>query len=224
MEDLCYIIADLAMFMPEADLKGVDILKKWHDDPKSRVTELDEAVQRLTAYVEDRGDEMVDVEVYGPATEVGQREQKAQEQEEVQRSLGEQIGAPVRTVAQDNAFTMAHVVPEELVPEEEPSVSAPTLSGAAHAASYLKVTHLTDTLVRKGYLEDFQNGVYLQSDPLGTEIMGRRNKIAKHIKSKADAEEAVLALCREGKMELVNNGLFKIPHIEEDKIETLRPN
>jgi hypothetical protein len=47
--------------------------------------------------------------------------------------------------------------------------------------------------------------------------MGRRNKIAKHIKSKADAEEAMLVLCREGKMELVNNGLFRIPYFEEDK-------
>jgi hypothetical protein len=43
-----------------------------------------------------------------------------------------------------------------------------------------------------GYLQDFQNGVYLLSDPSGTELMGRRNKVAKHIKSKADAEEAML--------------------------------
>jgi hypothetical protein len=34
--------------------------------------------------------------------------------------------------------------------------------------------------------------VYLLSDPLGTELMGRRNKVAKHIKSKVDAEEAML--------------------------------
>jgi hypothetical protein len=67
------------------------------------------------------------------------------------------------------------------------------------------------------YLQDFQNGVYLLSDPLGTELMGRRNKVAKHIKSKADAEEAMLILCREGRMEFLNNGLFRIPHFEEDK-------
>jgi hypothetical protein len=59
--------------------------------------------------------------------------------------------------------------------------------------------------------------VYLLSDPLGTELMGRRNKVAKHIKSKADAEEAMLILCREGKMEFSNNGLFRIPYFEEDE-------
>jgi hypothetical protein len=54
-----------------------------------------------------------------------------------------------------------------------------------------------------GYLEDLQKGVFLLTDPLSTEHMGRRNRIAKHIKSKADAKEAMLVLCREGKMDLV---------------------
>jgi hypothetical protein len=40
---------------------------------------------------------------------------------------------------------------------------------------------------------------------------------AKHIKSKADAKKAMLILCREGKMEFLNNGLFRIPHFEEDE-------
>jgi hypothetical protein len=44
--------------------------------------------------------------------------------------------------------------------------------------------------------------------------MGRRNRIAKHIKSKADAEEAMLVLCREGNMDLVVEGLFRVPHFE----------
>ena len=220
MEDLCYFVGDLAMFVPEADLEGVDIVKKWHDDTKSRVTDLDEATARLSQYVLDRGNEQVDVDIYGPATNSGKQEQEAlvQEQdtqvqgrEEARRGAG---GTQVRTVAQESAFTMAFVEP---VAEEEQSVSAATLSGAAQAASHPNVAHFTDTLVRMGYLQDFQNGVYLLSDPLGTELMGRRNKVAKHIKSKADAEEAMLVLCREGKMELLNNGLFRIPHFEEDK-------
>jgi hypothetical protein len=33
--DLCYTVGEMAMFMPKADLLGVDIAKKWHDDPKS---------------------------------------------------------------------------------------------------------------------------------------------------------------------------------------------
>jgi hypothetical protein len=105
----------------------------------------------------------------------------------------------------------------EPVAEEEQSVSAAMLSGAAQAAAHLNVAHFTDTLVRMGYLQDFQNGVYLLSDRFGTELMGRRNKVAKHIKSKADAEKAMLVLCREGKMEFLNNGLFRIPHFEEDE-------
>jgi hypothetical protein len=92
-------------------------------------------------------------------------------------------------VRPDSAFGMAHVVVEHPVSGEESSVSVPTLSGAAQAASHSNVKHLTDTLVRMGYLEDLQKGVVLLSDPLGTEHMGRRNRIAKHIKSKADAEE-----------------------------------
>jgi hypothetical protein len=47
--------------------------------------------------------------------------------------------------------------------------------------------------------------------------MGRRNRIAKHIKSKADGEEAMLFLCREGKMDLVVEGLFRVPHFEVDE-------
>jgi hypothetical protein len=101
---------------------------------------------------------------------------------------------------------MAHVEP---VAEEEQSVSAAMLSGAAQAASHPNVAHFTDMLVRMGYLQDFQNGVYLLSDPLGIELTGQRNK--------ANAEEAMLVSCREGKMEFLNNGLFRIPHFEEDE-------
>jgi hypothetical protein len=57
LEDLCYNVGDMAMFMPEADLQGIDIMKRWHDDPKSRVTDPKEAAERLLAYVDSRGDE-----------------------------------------------------------------------------------------------------------------------------------------------------------------------
>jgi hypothetical protein len=100
---------------------------------------------------------------------------------------------------------------------DEPSVSAPTLFGTAEAASHPNVKHLTDTLVQMGYLKDLHKGVFLLTDPLGIEHMRRRNCIAKHIKSKADAEEAMLVLCREGKLNLVVQGLFGIPHLEEDE-------
>jgi hypothetical protein len=45
-----------------------------------------------------------------------------------------------------------------------------------------------------GYLDNIQKGVFLLEDPLGTEIMGRRNKVAKQIKSKEEAEEGMLIL------------------------------
>jgi hypothetical protein len=54
LEDLCYSVGDLAMFVPETDLEGADIVKKWHDDTKSRVTDLDEATARLLQYILDR--------------------------------------------------------------------------------------------------------------------------------------------------------------------------
>jgi hypothetical protein len=76
LEDLCYNVGDMAMFMPEADLQGVDIVKKWHDDPKSRVTDPKEAAERLLAYVDSRGDEQPNVDVYGAATEAAAREQE----------------------------------------------------------------------------------------------------------------------------------------------------
>jgi hypothetical protein len=91
------------------------------------------------------------------------------------------------------------------------------LSGPEHAAAHPSVDHITDTLVRMGYLEDFKKGVLLLRDPLGDEAVGRRNKVAKHIKSRADTEEAMLVLCQEGEMELVGNNLFRVLHFEEDE-------
>jgi hypothetical protein len=115
LEDLCYNVGDMAMFMPEADLQGVDIVKRWHDDPKSRVTDPKEAAERLLAYVDSRGDEQPDVDVYGAATEAA-----AREQEEERRRQAERV--QVRAVEQGSAFDMAHM---ELAPVEEPSVRVP---------------------------------------------------------------------------------------------------
>jgi hypothetical protein len=77
LEDLCYFVGDLAMFVLEADLEGVDIVKKWHKDTKSRVTDLDETTARLAQYVIERGNEQVDVDVYRPATDYGKQEPEA---------------------------------------------------------------------------------------------------------------------------------------------------
>jgi hypothetical protein len=98
------------------------------------------------------------VNVYGPATDSKKQEQKAQVQEQGAQGQGQEAarrgagGTQVRTVAQESAFTMAHV---ELATEEEQSVSATTLSDAAQAASHPNVAHFTDMLVRMGYLQDF---------------------------------------------------------------------
>jgi hypothetical protein len=96
----------------------------------------------------------------------------------------------------------------------------PALSGAAQAASHPSVKHITDTLVRMGYLDDFRNGVYLLRDPLGDKIMGRRNKVAKHIKSRVDPKEAMLVLSREGKVDQILRGLFWVLHFEGEREPT----
>jgi hypothetical protein len=52
-------------------------------------------------------------------------------------------------------------------------VSIPALSGAAQAASNPSVKHITDTLVRMGYFDDLQNGVFLLRDPLSDVMVYR---------------------------------------------------
>jgi hypothetical protein len=116
-------------------------------------------------------------------------------------------------------FPKAYTVQEPPSEEERRgmSVSVPVLSGPEHAAAHPSVEHITDTLVRMGYLEDFKKGVFLLRAPLGDKAVRRRNKVAKHIKSRANAEKAMLVLCREGKMELVGNNLFRVLHFEENE-------
>jgi hypothetical protein len=95
-------------------------------------------------------------------------------------------------------FSTAYTVKEPPSEEEQRgmSVSVPALSGPEHAAAHPSVDHITDTLLRMGFLEYFGKGVFLLRDPLGDEVVGRRNKFAKHIKSRADAEEAILAYAK----------------------------
>jgi hypothetical protein len=214
-------VGDLNMFLPAAEVPDEDIVKTWQNDVTARLVDFDEAVQRLSDYVASREDHQPDVDVFGPASERAQaakaaeRSQEAKQKEEQAKKEARKTW--VHSVRPESAFDMAHKVLEPVASEEETSVSVSALSGAAQAAAHPNVKHLTDTLVRMGYLKDLQKGVFLLTDPLGTEHMGRRNQIAKHIKSKADAEEAMLVLCREGKMELVVQGLFRVPHFEEDE-------
>jgi hypothetical protein len=85
LEDLCYNVGNMSMFMPAADLRGVDIVKKWHDEP--RVTDQEEALDRLQAYVDSHGDYQPNVDVYGAATEAAERERE----EERRRQAAERI-------------------------------------------------------------------------------------------------------------------------------------
>jgi hypothetical protein len=222
LKELCYTVGDLNMFLPAAEVPDEDIVKTWQDDVTARLVDFDEAVQRLSDYAASREDHEPDVDVFGPASKRAQaakaaeRSQEAKQKEEQAKNL-EARKTRVRSMRQESAFDMAHEVLEHVASEEKTSVSVSALSGAAQAAAHPNVKHLTDTLVRMGYLEDLQKGVFLLSDPLGTEQMGRRNRIAKHIKSKADAKEAMLVLCRKGKMDLVVEGLFRIPHFEGEE-------
>jgi hypothetical protein len=117
-------------------------------------------------------------------------------------------------------FPAAYTVKEPNSEEERRgmSVSVPALSGPEQTAAHPSVDHITDTLVRMGYLEDFKTGVFSLRVPVGDEAVGQRNKeVAKPIKSRANAEEAMLVLCREGKLDLMGNNLFRVLHFEEDK-------
>jgi hypothetical protein len=68
-----------------------------------------------------------------------------------------------------------------------------------------------------GYLKDLGKDVFLLRDPLEDKAVGRRNKVAKHIKSRADAKEAMLVLCQEGQMELVGNNLFRVLNLRRTR-------
>jgi hypothetical protein len=149
----------------------------------------------------------------------------AQPQAEAQRAAATVIPTPAvrsvreRRVGFNSEFPTTYIVEEPPSEEERKgmSVSVPASSGPEYAAAHQSVDHITNTLVRMDYLEDFEKGVFLLRDPLGDEVVGRRNKVAKHIKSRADAKEAMLVLCREGKMELVGSNLFRVLHFEEDE-------
>jgi hypothetical protein len=199
LQDLVYNVGDMAMFMAAAEFGDVNLVKEWHSNTESRVHDLDKAVKRLDYYVMSRGDQEPahTVDVYGPASEAAVREQEARDAER-ERKMAERV--QLKTVRATSAFDIAHVQLKDPGSEEETDVSVPALTGAARAAAHPSVSHITETLLRMGYLEDLHEGVYLLSDPLGNEVMGRRNKVARHIKSKDDAEEAMMVLCWEGRL------------------------
>jgi hypothetical protein len=72
--------------------------------------------------------------------------------------------------------------------------------------------------VHNGQDGHLQKGVYLLRDPLKTEIIRRRNRVAKHIKSKEDAKETMLVLCQEGKVEYMTQGFVQGFGFEEDEV------
>jgi hypothetical protein len=221
LKELCYTVGDYNMFLVEDEVPDEDIAKTWQTDVTAMVLDFDEAVERPSDYVQSQEDQTPEIDIFGlaseraPAARSAERAQKAKQKEEkAKKGAG---GTKIRTVRPNTAFNMAYQIAEPATSGEELSVSVPALSGAAQAAAHPSVKHITDTLVHMGHLEDLQKDVYLLSDPLGTERMGRRNRVAKHIKSKADAEEAMLVLCREGKVDLLSQRLFKVLHFEEDE-------
>jgi hypothetical protein len=213
--DLCYAVGTRGMFLDEGDVGG-NLIKMWHKQPKTQVKDTEEALVMLDKWAQEHPSDAVDE--YGPAVASPTTTSAAAGSiQTVARTAGT---GQERTVRVTRA---AYFVKEPSSSGSEPrrdlseSVSIPASSDAVQAASHPNVKHITDTLVRMGYLDDFQNGVFLLRDPLGDEIMGRRNKIAKRIESKADAEEAMLVLCREGKVDKISRGLFWILHFEGEK-------
>jgi hypothetical protein len=241
MWDLCYSVGTSAMFATASAAEWIDLARLWQNKPKARISDSKVAIALLDRAFQDA--ETHPVDIFKTAEEVTVttpspsrsptptprltpvRTPIAQSQAEAQRAAATVIPTPAvrpvreRRVGVNPEFPTAYTVEEPPSEEERRgmSVSFPALSGPEHTAAHPSVDHITDTLVRMGYLEDFGKGVFLLRDPLGIEVVGRRNKVAKHIKSRADAEEAMLVLCREGKMELVGINLFQVLHFEEDK-------
>jgi hypothetical protein len=241
MWDLCYSVGTSAMFATASAAEQIDLARLWQNKPKARVSDFKVAIALLDRASQDA--ETPSVDIFGTAEEVTVttpspsrsptptprptpvRTPVAQPQAEARRAAPAVIPTPAvrpareRRVGDNPDFPTAYTI--EKSPSEEErrgmSVSIPALSGPKHAAAHPSVDHITDTLVRMGYLEDLRKGVFKLRDPLGDEAVGRRNKVAKHIKSRADAKEAMLVLCREGKMELVGNNLFRVLHFGEDE-------
>jgi hypothetical protein len=213
------------MFATASAAEQIDLARLWQNRPKARVADSKAAIALLDRASQDA--ETPPVDIFGTAEEVTVttpspsrsptptprptpvRTPAPQPQAEARRAAAAVIPtlavrpARERRVGVNPEFPTAYTVEEPPSEEERRgmSVSVPALSGPTHAAAHPSVDHITDTLVQMGYLEDFRKGVFLLRDPLGDEAVGRRNKVAKHIKSRADAEEAMLVLCREGKME-----------------------
>jgi hypothetical protein len=177
--DLCYAVGTRGMFLDEGDVGG-DLVRQWHKQPKTEVKDTAEALTLLDKWAREHPSDAMDD--YGPAvasptTGAG----AAESSQATARTIETGQERPVRVTP------AAYFVKEPSSSGSEPrrdqseSVSVPESPGAAQAASHPSVKHITDTLVRMGYLDDLHNDVFLLRDPLGNEVMGRRNKVAKHI-------------------------------------------
>jgi hypothetical protein len=222
------------MFATTSAAEQIDLARLWQNKPEARVADSKVAIALLDQASQNAKTPPADI--FGTAEEVAVtipspsrlptapprptpvRTPAAQTQAQARRAAAAVISTPAvrpsreRRVGVNPEFPTAYTVEEPPSEEERRgmNVSVPALSGPEHAAAHPSVDHNTDTLVRMGYLEDFRKGVFPLRDPLGDEAVGRRNKVAKHIKSRANAEEAMLVLCQEGKMELVGNILFQV--------------
>jgi hypothetical protein len=241
MWDLCYAVGTSAMFTAAEAAERGDLARLWQNKPRARVANTKKAVALLDQAAQ--GAETLPMDIFGPVEDVTAtplpspsrspaltptpvRTTAPQPQAEARRGAAAVIPTPAvrpvqdqRVSSVDPQFPTAYTVqePPSEVEGTSTSVSVPASSGPEHAAAHPSVKHFTDTLVRMGYLDDLHKGVFMLRDRLGDEVLRRRNKVAKHIKSRDDAKEAMLVLCREGKVDLLGNNFFRVLHFEEDE-------
>jgi hypothetical protein len=198
MWDLCYSIGTSAMFATASAAERIDLARLWQNKPKARVSDSKVAIALLDRASQDA--ETPPVDIFGTAEEVTVttpspsrsptptprptpvRIPAAQPQAEARRAAATVIPTPVvrpareRRVGVNPEFPTAYTVEEPPSEEERRgiSVSVPALFAPEHAAAHPSVDHITETLVRMGYLEDFRKGVFRLRDPLGDEVVGRR--------------------------------------------------
>ena len=127
LRELCYLAGDTAALPTEDDVGDRDIVKDWWDNQKCRVTDIQEAADRLQAYYVERSSTLPSpVDIVGPATTAEEKAWKKQEEEEEgKKEAGRSTPRKKREVRATSAFDMAHVEEEE---EEEPGPSDPSTS------------------------------------------------------------------------------------------------
>jgi hypothetical protein len=179
MWDLCYAVGTSAMFTAAEAAKRGDLARLRQNKPRARDADTKKAVALLDQAAQ--GAETLSVDIFGPVghvtatplpspsrspapTPTPVRTPAPQSHAEARRGAAAVIPTPSVRPMQDRRVSVNPEFPTAYTVQDPPSeveggetsvsVSVPALSDLEHAAAHPSVTHITDTLVRMGYLDD----------------------------------------------------------------------